>query len=90
MSQPNITIYGSLSCADTNRVRDLLEKEGLIFEFKDVDASPEYDGYIAEYSGGKRVLPVIRIDNETMVNPTDNLLKHTILEAEEALGFGLK
>lgn len=90
MSQPNITIYGSLTCSDTNRIRDSLDREGLIFEFKDVDASPEYDGFIAEYSGGKRVLPVVRIDNETMVNPTDDQLKQTILEAEEALGFGLK
>ncbi len=82
MLQPNITVYGSLSCADTNRTRDLLDQEALIFEFKDVDGSPEYDSYIAEFSGGKRVLPLVRIDNETMVNPTAVQLNEALQQAQ--------
>ncbi len=80
MIQPNITVYGSKSCPDTTRTTDLLEQQNLLFEFKDVDETPEYDGYIAEFSGGKRVIPLVRIDNETLVNPS-------IVELREAIEF---
>ena len=78
MTQPNITVYGSLTCGDTIRTRDYLNQHDLIFEFKDVDESPEYDGYIAEFSGGKRIIPLVRIDNENLVNPSIDALREAI------------
>jgi len=69
MRQPNVTIYGSRKCSDTNRATRHLDAKQVPYEFKDVDESPEYSDYIAGLNGGKRVMPTIRINNETYINP---------------------
>lgn len=84
MKQPNILMYGSLSCPDTVRAREFLDREGVPFEFKDVDASPEFNDYIADLNGGKRVIPTLRIDNETFVNPSEEELGRAVKEAAAA------
>ncbi|HEX8200578.1 MAG TPA: glutaredoxin family protein [Isosphaeraceae bacterium] len=69
MKQPNVTVYGSRTCSDTRRTRQYLDEQGIPYEFKDLDQSPEYNDYIAGLNGGKRVMPTIRLDNETLINP---------------------
>ena len=69
MKQPNVTVYGSMTCADTRRTRQYLDEQEIPYEFKDVDETPEYNDYIAGLNGGKRVMPTIRLDNETLINP---------------------
>ena len=69
MRQPNVTIYGSRQCGDTNRVTQHLDAKQVPYEFKDVDESPTYNDYIAGLNQGKRVIPTIRINNETYINP---------------------
>lgn len=71
MKQPNVTIYGSTSCPDTTRAMRYLDAKQVPYEFKDVDQSPEFNDYIAGLNGGKRVMPTIRIDNETLINPPE-------------------
>jgi thioredoxin reductase (NADPH) len=69
MRQPNVTIYGSRQCEDTVRAIQHLDGQNVPYEFKDVDESPEYNAFIAGLNGGKRVMPTIRINNETYINP---------------------
>ena len=69
MKQPNVTVYGSMTCPDTVRARQYLDAQEIPYEFKDVDETPEYNDYIAGLNGGKRVMPTIRLDNETLINP---------------------
>ncbi len=78
MQQPNISVYGSMSCPDTVRARAFLDAKAIAYEFKDVDAAPEYNDYIAGLNGGKRVMPTIRIDNLTYINPTDQELAKAV------------
>lgn len=78
MKQPNIFLYGSKSCPDTTRAMAFLDGEGIAYEFKDVDATPEYNDYIAGLNGGKRVMPTIRVDNETLINPGDRELAEAV------------
>ena len=54
------------------------------YEFKDVDENPEFGDYIAGLNGGKRVLPTIRINNETLIDPDDTALEKTVASATEA------
>ena len=70
MKQPNITIYGSRTCADTRRATEFLDAQRVPYEFKDVDETPEYSDYIAGLNGGKRVMPTIRINNKNLINPS--------------------
>jgi thioredoxin reductase (NADPH) len=81
MRQPNVTIYGSRQCPDTDRVTRHLDARQVQYEFKDVDESPEYNDYIAGLNHGKRVMPTIRINNETYINPELSKLDE-ILAAE--------
>jgi glutaredoxin len=78
MKEPNIAVYGSRSCPDTSRATRHLDTVGVQYEFKDVDESPEYNGYIAELNGGKRVIPTIRVDDAILINPDDAALDRAI------------
>ena len=69
MRQPNISVYGSKACPDTVRATGYLESQGVPYEFKDVDESPEFNDYIADLNGGKRVMPTIQVENDFLINP---------------------
>jgi thioredoxin reductase (NADPH) len=69
MRQPNVTIYGSRQCRDTERVTRHLDSARVPYEFKDVDESPEYNDFVAGLNNGKRIIPAVRINNETYINP---------------------
>lgn len=83
MKQPNILMYGSNTCSDTVRAKTFLDSRSIAYEFKDVDLSPEYNAYIADLNGGKRVMPTLRIDNETLINPSDAELEEAVNAAAE-------
>lgn len=82
MQQPNVTVYGSMTCPDTVRATTYLDAQGIPFEFKDVDLTPEFNDYIAGLNHGKRVMPTIRVNNETLINPPDAVLGKAVEEAK--------
>lgn len=82
MKQPNIAVYGSKTCADTVRACRFLDSSSTPYEFKDVDLAPEYNDYVAGLNGGKRVIPTLRIDGDTLVNPSDEEIDLAVRGAE--------
>jgi glutaredoxin len=86
MRQPNVTVYGSHSCEDTERTIKFLDAQQIPYEFKDVDESPEYNDYIAGLNNGKRVTPAVRINNETFINPAEAELAQAVQSAGQAAG----
>ena len=82
MRQPNVTVYGSRTCPDTNRTTGYLDSCEIAYEFKDVDESPEYNDFIAGLNNGKRVMPTLRINNETLINPAEDVLARAIQDAQ--------
>jgi thioredoxin reductase (NADPH) len=83
MRQPNVTVYGSHSCPDTERAVKFLDGKQIAYEFKDVDESPEYNDYIAGLNNGKRVMPTIRVNNETFFNPPHEELGRAVEKAAQ-------
>ena len=81
MRQPNISVYGSRTCPDTTRTTDYLDRQGVPYEFKDVDLNPEYNDFIAGLNHGKRVMPTIRVENSNLINPSQAELAQAIEEA---------
>ncbi|WP_435015584.1 glutaredoxin family protein [Tundrisphaera sp. TA3] len=76
MRQPNVSVYGSMTCPDTVRATEFLDAQKVPYEFKDVDQNPEYNDFIAGLNGGKRVMPTIRVENDNLINPSlDELSK---------------
>ncbi|MHB1559545.1 MAG: glutaredoxin family protein [Isosphaeraceae bacterium] len=81
MKQPNISVYGSRQCPDTTRALGWLDGNQVQYEFKDLDESPELDGYVADLNNGKRVMPTIQIDNEILFNPSEKELQRAVQQA---------
>jgi glutaredoxin len=81
MKQPNVAVYGSRTCLDTTRALEWLDGNQVQYEFKDLDESPELNGYVADLNGGKRVMPTIQIDNEVLINPSEKELKRAVQQA---------
>jgi glutaredoxin len=69
MRQPNVSVYGSKTCPDSNRATEYLDSQGVPYEFKDVDENPEFNAYIADLNSGKRVMPTIQVENDFLFNP---------------------
>ena len=84
MRQANISVYGSMTCPDTTRAVAYLDGQGVPFEFKDVDESPELNEYIAGLNQGKRVMPTIQVENDFLFNPAQDKLAEAIQAASEA------
>lgn len=81
MKQPNVAVYGSQHCADTIRAILYLKAHQVAFELKDLDVSPELNDYVAELNNGHRVMPTIQIDNEILINPSDEELSMALQQA---------
>ncbi len=81
MRQPNVSVYGSRSCPDTNRATAFLDSQGVPYEFKDVDENPEFNDFIAGLNHGKRVMPTIRVENANLINPSEAELSQAVQAA---------
>jgi thioredoxin reductase (NADPH) len=81
MRQPNVSVYGSKTCPDTVRATRFLEGQGIPYEFKDVDESPELNEYIAGLNHGKRVMPTIQVENDFLINPDNKKLGEVVKAA---------
>jgi thioredoxin reductase (NADPH) len=81
MRQPNVSVYGSKTCPDTVRATSFLEGQGIPYEFKDVDESPELNEYIASLNNGKRVMPTIQVENDFLINPDNKKLGEVVKTA---------
>ncbi|AGA29724.1 glutaredoxin family protein [Singulisphaera acidiphila] len=78
MRQPNVTVYGSAACPDTQRARDFLDAQSVAYEYKDVDESPELNPYLADLNHGTRVIPTIRLNNMILINPSEQELSREL------------
>ena len=81
MKQPNISIYGSKNCADTTRAMRFLDEREIPYEFKDVDLAPELKSYVANLANGEGTTPAIQIDNEMLINPSNDELATAVEQA---------
>lgn len=81
MRQPNVTVYGSRNCPDTRRTTEFLDGQSIPYEFKSVDDFPEFNDYIADLNGGKRVMPTVQVNNEVFFNPPEDVLSSAVAMA---------
>jgi mycoredoxin len=56
----NVTVYGADWCGETRLVRDMLEDEGVTYEYIDIDNDKEAEAKVIRWNGGeKRKIPVV-------------------------------
>ena len=61
-SQAPVLIFGKSNCPYTMAARESYEARRVVFEYIDVKAHPAELSRMLQFSGGKRVVPVI-VDN---------------------------
>ena len=66
MSTSNITIYSATWCAFCHAAKDYLDRAGIAYTDKDVDADPNAAMESVDKSG-QRGIPVIDIDGDIIV-----------------------
>lgn len=71
MAQEEITVYGADWCADCKRVKSLLDKYKINYEYKDVDADPAAKEAMLNLNGGKNIIPTIKIGDVVALEPTN-------------------
>lgn len=56
---PGIRVYGALTCPDTRRARQFLERHKIAYTWIDVDEDPEALELIKSVNNGQRTTPTI-------------------------------
>lgn len=76
----DVTVYGKLDCADTQRSRALLDAEGVGYRFIDVLADDEAREHARTLSGGLSVPVVVVPSGRVLVEPSDEEMLEALTE----------
>lgn len=67
-----IRMYGAPWCGDCRRAKDFFDRQGVGYEWIDVDQDPEGLKYVEETNDGKRIIPTILFpDGSILVEPSN-------------------
>lgn len=79
-----ITVYGTSWCPDSLRAQRLLEREGITFDFIDIDSNREAEALVLRTNRGNRSVPTIFFpDGAVFVEPGGALLRAKIAELRD-------
>jgi thioredoxin reductase (NADPH) len=67
-----VIVYGTSWCPDCDRVKRFLLERDTDFRYVDIDGDEAAAEEMIRLAGGKRIIPVVRIGDEALVNP-DNM-----------------
>ena len=65
----HITLYSTTWCGDCRRTKRFLNEHGISYQEIDIDQDPASAQKVIDWSGGRRVIPTIRIDCESKPHP---------------------
>ena len=58
----NITVYSTSWCGDCRRTKRILNEKGITFTEIDIDLNPDAADQVISWSGGRRVIPTLKIE----------------------------
>lgn len=80
-----IDIYGAEWCADCSRIKSLLDKFGVPYDYKDVDSSKEIMDAMLRLTDGKNIIPtVVLADGQILQEPSNDTLLDVLKLREES------
>lgn len=72
MTQPRITMYGTLWCGDCKRAKQFFGEQRVPYEFVDVDGDAEGLAFVEQANAGKHIIPVIDFgDGSVLIEPSN-------------------
>src|SRR3954471_2524797 len=79
-----ITVYGTTWCPDSLRAQRMLEREGVHFDFIDIDQNRDGEALVMRTNRGNRSVPTIFFpDGAVFVEPGGAVLRAKITELRE-------
>jgi glutaredoxin len=70
MSTPNILIFGAAWCAPCKTIKYLLDKQGISYDYRDVDTDSAAADEMLALTDGKYLLPTLKIGDQVFQNPS--------------------
>ena len=70
-----VTVYGTRWCAATQSVRRLLDRYGISYEYRDIEADPAAERQVRWWTGGYASHPTIQVGGDILVEPSTNELR---------------
>ena len=81
-SSPKITVYGAYWCPDCRRSKQFLGEHQIPYNWVDIEEDKEGEQYVIKRNGGKRIIPTIEFEDDSILVEPSN--------AELATKLGLK
>ncbi len=72
MSEEKITVYGALWCGDCRRAKKFLGEHRIHYNWVDIDQQPEAQAIVERYNDGKRIIPTIVFEDESILVEPSN------------------
>ncbi|MCB0163689.1 MAG: FAD-dependent oxidoreductase [Anaerolineae bacterium] len=79
----NVTVYGASWCPDCRRSKRFLSEQQIDYEWVDIEQNKEAQAYVEEINEGKRIIPTIVIDDDSVLVEPSNA------ELAEKLGLSI-
>ena len=79
----NITVYGAPWCPDCRRSKRFLSEQQIDYEWVDIEQNQEGQAYVEEINDGKRIIPTIVFDDDSILVEPSNA------ELAEKLGLSI-
>ncbi len=68
----NIIIYGTTWCPDCVQAKNVLKKEGVEYQWIDIDKDAEGRAFVEKVNNGMRIVPTILFsDGDTLAEPSN-------------------
>ncbi len=77
---PEVTVYGTTWCAQTQMVRRYLDQMGIPYEFRDMDEDPEALELVQWWTGGYASHPTVQVGGDILVEPSVDELMNALEE----------
>ena len=68
----NITVYGAPWCPDCRRSKRFLSEQQIDYEWVDIEQNQEGQAYVEEINDGKRIIPTIVFDDDSILVEPSN------------------
>ncbi len=62
-------MYSTTWCGDCRRTKQFLTEQGVPFQEIDIDQNPDAAAQVISWSGGRRVVPTLKIESTSQLNP---------------------
>ena len=74
----SVTVYGTQWCAGTQMVRRYLDRHGIPYTFRDMDADPLAENQVRWWTGGDASHPTLQIGGDILIEPTTKELEWSL------------